>query len=128
MSDCAGPVSSDRRFQSFVSWYSEVPHEAQRLADAEARQRAATWVPQRFGDDRKSRGQLIAFQLADRWWTLFFERESDGAPKDAENWWIEGYAHDGSQWASNYFYWPGDDHWRHFLHEFRGENYGRNRG
>jgi hypothetical protein len=123
------PVSSYHpRFQSFVAWYGEVPSDAKRLETAQALECATTWHPERFRNDRKLHGYLCAYQLGARWWTLLFERDyTNSAPSNAENWWIESYSQDGNASASNYFYWLAHDSWLHFLHEFRGTNYGRYR-
>ena len=118
------PDSSDRRFLSFIAWHGEVPREATRLEEAEARERASKWVPQKSADF-KAQGRLFVYELGARWWLVLFERAGgQDPPKDAENWFIESYAHDNS-WGSNYFYWPAEDRWRSCLYEFRGENYGR---
>ncbi len=129
MSDFADDlVPSDRGFLSFIAWHGEVPREAKQLAKPEARERATAWIRQQYTEDFKLHGHVLAYQLGELWWTVLFERaEQGGAPKNAENWWIEAYAHNDHRWASNYFYWPTNDCWRHFLHEFRGADYGRHR-
>jgi hypothetical protein len=121
------PDSADRRFQSFMTWYGEIPEQAVRVEELKARERAASWAPERFRNDSASNCDVSAYELGARWWILLFERSLNGAPSNAENWSVEVYGHDGSSCASNYFYWPAENRWRHFLHELRGANYGRYR-
>jgi len=129
MNDVAGEtVPPDRRFLSFIAWHGEVPREAKQLDEPEARERATAWIRAQYTEHFQLHGHVIAYQLGERWWTVLFERsDPGGAPKDAENWWIEAFAHNDLHWAGNYFYWPIENRWRSCLHEFRGANYGRHR-
>jgi hypothetical protein len=117
------------RFQSFIAWQGEVPAEARPVPESEARERAVRWRREVFAAEarQKAQGHLFAYELRERWWIVWFQRMHEDVTKDLEDWWIETYAHDGNDWASVYFYWPAEDRWRHFLHESRGENYGRHR-
>jgi hypothetical protein len=85
----------DRRFLSFIAWHGEVPCEAKQLAEPEeARERATAWIRQQYTGDFKLHGHVRAYQLGEPWWTVLFERAGEGdAPENAENWWIEAYAH-----------------------------------
>jgi len=76
-------------------------------------------------------GADIGYALGQCWWTFCFEREkSDESviPEGAESWRIEAYDHNGISWASNYYYWPAENRWRHALYQSHGENYGRHNG
>jgi hypothetical protein len=117
----------EERMTSFVAWHGEVPPEATRLDDFQARKLAATGVrglvPTPAGD-----GEAIGFALAERWWTVSFvhnEQCDYTTPPGAENWLVEGHDAFGGLWTSNYFYWPQQSRWRHIFYEFFGADYGR---
>jgi hypothetical protein len=119
--------SIDQRMESFIAWHGEVPLEAKRLEDFEARKHGAAWIRRLIG-----RGlgctYVVGCALGQRWWTLCFERqthEEDRTPEGAENWCVEAYDHRAISWTSNYYYWPAEGRWRHALYQSRGENYGR---
>ena len=103
--------SIDQRMQSFVAWHAQIPPEAKRLEDYEAKGHAAPWLRHHLG-----RGivhsYVIGFQLEDRWWTLFFERASDAGMDGSERWWIEAYDHNGKSWSDLYYYLPTQRLWR----------------
>ena len=118
--------SIDRRMQSFVAWYGEVPTEATRIEDFEARQDAASWIRRNIGVGIVH-GYVIGYKLDNRWWTLFFEHTygSYTPPEGAERWHIEAYDYNGKSWIGNYYYWPAENRWRHVSYERYGENYSR---
>jgi hypothetical protein len=115
--------SIDERMLAFVAWHGEVPCSAHRIEDHEARKHAATWIRRNVGERAVS--YIIAYALGDRWWTLFFDRVDSLAPEGAERWHVESYNHDGRSWAGDYYYWPATSRWRHVLHLYHGEGYGR---
>lgn len=114
----------DQRMLSFVSWYGEIPSEAKRLEDFEARQHAAVWIRRTLGKGIAGT-YVIGYQLADHWWTVFFDRTHDWAPEGAENWRIEGYNGTSESWVREYYYWPMERRWRHPLYAEKGDDYGR---
>jgi len=114
----------DRRMLSFVAWHGEIPAEATRLDEFSARAHAAPWIRRTIGRGVAS-NDVIGYELAGRWWTLFFERDATSAPEGAEAWWVEAYNHDGKGWANRYCYWPAEHRWRHALHAQHGDDYGR---
>ena len=116
--------SIDRRMESFVSWYGEVPPDARRIEDFEARKDAASWVRRNIGVGIVH-GYVIGYKLYNRWWTVFFERIESPAPEGAEKWHLEGYSHTGLGWTSDYYFWPDLIRWRHELYQRGGDDYGR---
>jgi hypothetical protein len=116
--------STDERMQSFVRWHGEIPREAKRLQDYEARQHAAPWIRHHIGDGIVH-GHSIGYGLGERWWTLFFERVEIGVRDGAERWHVEAYDHKGRSWTGHYLYWPGLSRWLHVLFQLRGHDYGR---
>jgi hypothetical protein len=120
-------VNIDERLRTFVAWNGEVPPEASRIDDAEAREHAATWIRRNLGDGVAG-AYVIGYRLGERWWTLFFERTSDiyqPYPEGAERWHIEAYDDNGKSWVNNYYYWPAENRWRHVFYRLRGDDFGR---
>lgn len=103
--------SIDERMQSFVEWHGQIPREARRLEDYEARSHADTWLRHHLG-----RGiiqcYVIGFQLEQRWWTLFFDRTFRNTDDGSEHWWIEAYDYSGESWSRGYCYSPTERQWR----------------
>ncbi len=103
--------SIDLRMQSFVGWHGEIPQEARRLEDHEARSHAAPWLRHHLG-----RGivhsYVIGYQLGEHWWTLFFERALSATTDGAERWWVEAYDCNGKSWSGNYYYLLTENRWR----------------
>jgi hypothetical protein len=102
--------SIDQRMQSFVGWLGEIPQEARRLEDHEARNHAAPWLRHHLG-----RGivhsYVAGYELGERWWTLFFERTLNRASDGAEQWWIEAYDCHGKSSSGSYYYLPVENRW-----------------
>lgn len=119
-------MSIDERLRTFVAWHGEIPSEANRIDDAEAREHAATWIRRNLGDGVAG-AYVIGYRLGERWWTLFFERTSiyQPYPEGAERWHIEAYDHNGRSWIGNYYYWPAENRWRHVFYRLHGDDYGR---
>ena len=119
-------MSVDELMQSFVKWHGEVPPEANRIDDAEAREHAVPWIRRNIGVGI-AHSYVIGYQLAVRWWSLFFEHSDSYAsnPQGSQRWHIEAYDHNGRSWVGNYYYWPEQDRWRHVFYELHGEDYGR---
>jgi hypothetical protein len=119
------PVDTvDQRMQAFVTWYGEVPLEAKRLEDFEARRHAHEWVRRTLGKGIAAM-YVVGYQLNERWWTLFFDRIEGWAPEGAETWCIEAYNSAGKSWIEEYYYWPAERRWRHPLYVEKGDDYGR---
>jgi len=103
--------SIDRRMQSFVEWYGEVPPDAKRLEDFDAREHAATWLRHNVGKGVAG-AYVIAFQRGAAWWSYFFERiDQPGAPEGAERWRIEAYHSHGRSWTDDFMRWVSEDRW-----------------
>jgi hypothetical protein len=116
--------------ESFIAWNGEVPPEAKRLEDSDARTHAAPWIRRLIGKGLACT-YVIGYALGQCWWTLCFEREKrheNVIPEGAESWRIEAYDHNGISWTSNYYYWPDENRWRHALYQSHGEHYGRHHG
>ena len=106
--------SIDLRLQSFVRLRAEVPPDAKRLEDFEARRHAASWLRLNIGEGIAG-AYVVGFQCGEDWWTYFFER-IDGAldaPETAERWRIEAYNSDGRSWVGDFLRWPSEDRWTH---------------
>ena len=98
-------MSVDHRMKSLVACFGDVPAEARRLGDAEAREHGATWVRRLIG--KGIAGQyVIAYEHAERWWTFCFERELDPTldtgTGDAELWTVESYDSEGRSWCDTF--------------------------
>jgi hypothetical protein len=107
--------SIDRRMQSFVQWRGEVPPEAKRLEDFEARGHTAPWVRFNIGEGIVA-SYVVGFQHGDGWWTYFFERiEREDAPGGAERWRIEAYNSQGRSWTDDFLCWPLEHRWSRAL-------------
>jgi hypothetical protein len=52
---------------AFVQWRGEVPPEAKRLEDFEAREHTATWLRFNIGEGIAA-GYVIGFQCGEAWW------------------------------------------------------------
>jgi hypothetical protein len=122
------PVATiDHRMESFIAWHGEVPPEAKRLEDFEARAHAASWIRRLIGKGIAC-SYVIGCQLGERWWTFCFERSERAEypiPEGAERWCVEAYKHDGQSWSENYYYWPAGRRWRHVRHAEFGKDFGR---
>lgn len=119
--------SIDHRMESFIAWHCQVPPEAKRLEDFEARTHGTPWIRRLIGKGLACT-YVIGYALGQSWWTLCFERQKpneDVTPEGAENWCIEAYDHSGITWTGQYYYWPAENRWRHALYQSCGENYGR---
>jgi hypothetical protein len=97
--------------QSFVEWYGEIPQEARRLGDHEARNHATPWLRHHLGRGIVA-GYVIGYRLDERWWTFFFERASGAQADAAEQWWVEAYDCNGKSWSRNYYYLLRDRRWQ----------------
>lgn len=107
--------SIDRRMQSFTGWRGEVPPEAKRLEDFEARGHAAPWVRLNIGKGIAC-AYVIGFQHGKAWWTYFFERiDKDNAPGAPERWRIEAYNSQGRSWTDDFLCWPLEHRWKRAL-------------
>ena len=109
----------DQRMESFVAHIGEVPPDARRLADFEARQHRAPWVRRVLGKGICS--YVIGYTLADRWWTYCLERVPSAAPHASEDtlpaenveiWSVEAYDSSGRSWTRTYWYDSWDSHWQ----------------
>lgn len=103
------PIS--QRMQSFVEGYGDVPRDARRLEDHEARNHATPWLRHHLGRGIVA-GDVIGYQLGDRWWTFFFERVSISGQDGPERWRVEAYDCSGRSWSRNYLYLLEDSRWR----------------
>jgi hypothetical protein len=103
--------SIDQRMESFVEWYGEIPQEATRLGDHEARNHATPWLRHHLGRGIVA-GYVIGYRLGERWWTFFFERDSGAQADAAEQWWVEAYDCNGKSWSRNYYYSLADRRWQ----------------
>jgi hypothetical protein len=101
----------NQRMQSFVERHGEIPREARRLQDREARNHATPWLRHHLGRGIVS-GYVIGYQLGERWWTFFFERTSGAATDGAEQWWVEAYDCNGQSWSGNYYYLLRESRWQ----------------
>jgi hypothetical protein len=113
--------------ESFIAWHGEVPPEAKRLREFEARDHGATWIRRLVGKGVAC-SYVIGYELGNQWWTFVFERADRTEyeiPEGAERWSVEAYKHDSSSWTKNYFYWPADGRWRHVQYREHGEDFGR---
>jgi hypothetical protein len=119
-------MNIDERLRAFVGWHGEIPPEAKRIDDAEARFHAATWIRRNLGDGVAG-AYVIGYKSGPRWWTLFFERTNiyQPYPEGAERWHIEAFDHNGRSWIGNYYHWPSENRWRHVFYELHGDDYGR---
>jgi hypothetical protein len=109
--------SVDYRMQSFIAWHGEVPPEAKRLEDFEARTHGAPWIRRLIGKGLAC-SYVVGYALGQRWWTLCFERKKrhdSVTPEGAEDWCIEAYDHTGNSWTGHYHFWPAEDRWRDAL-------------
>jgi hypothetical protein len=103
--------SIDDRLESFVAWRGEVPPEATRVEDFEARPHVATWVQRHIGNGIAA-AYVIGFQHADAWWTYFFDRiDDEHTPQDAERWHVEAYDSQCRSWSEDFRYWPPQARW-----------------
>jgi hypothetical protein len=103
--------SIDRRMQSFVQWRGEVPPEAKRIEDFDARRHAAPWLRLNIGRGIAG-AYVIGFQCGEAWWSYFFERiDQPGAPEGAERWRIEAYHSHGRSWTDDFMRWVSEDRW-----------------
>jgi hypothetical protein len=97
--------------QSFVQWRGEVPPEAKRLEDFEARGHAATWLRLNIGEGIAG-AYVIGFQSGEAWWSYFFERIGRGeTPEGAETWRVEAYNSRGRSWTHDYLWWLSESRW-----------------
>lgn len=103
--------SIDLRMQSFVQWRGEVPPEACRIEDFDARRHAAPWLRLNIGRGIAG-AYVIGFQCGEAWWSYFFERiERPAAPDGGERWRIEAYHSHGRSWIDDFVRWPLEDRW-----------------
>jgi hypothetical protein len=109
--------SVEGRMRSFVAWHGEVPADAARLEDFEARNHAAAWVRRVVGNGI-ARSYIIAFAAGDAWWTYLFEREAAQLPEGVEQWLIEGYNHSGQSSTARCFYCQKTKSWFRSLREW----------
>jgi len=116
--------SIDQRMQAFVEWRGEVPLNAKRLEDFDARQHAATWIRHNIGKGVAG-AYVIGYAGGAMWWSYFFERVDTCAPEGAEVWSIEAYNHEGRSWVGRFYYWPDLPRWRHVPPLDAGESGGR---
>jgi hypothetical protein len=109
--------SIDLCMQSFVRWRGEVPPEARRVEDFEARQHTAPWLRVNIGEGIAG-AYVIGFQCGEAWWSYFFERiDGAGAPEGAEAWHIEAYNSQGRSWSDDFLRWPSEGRWTRALPE-----------
>jgi hypothetical protein len=111
--------SIDHRMRFFVQWRGEVPPEAKRIEDFEARQHTAAWLRFNLGEGI-ARSYVIGFECGEAWWTYFFERiHGDDAPNGAERWVVEAYDSEGGSWTNEYLWWPSENGWTPSIPESR---------
>jgi hypothetical protein len=110
--------------RSFVAWHGQVPSTATRLEEFAARAHTTPWLRRTIGQGIAG-SHVIGFELQNRWWTFFFEREAQSADDAPESWRIEAYAHDGKSWKGRFLYWPVEDQWRHESYREHGHEQGR---
>lgn len=103
----------DHRMESFIARFGEIPPEAQRLTDAEARQHGASWVQRVLGKGLAC-AYVSGYAVEDDWWTFCFERDRAPGPGrgNAEVWTVEGYDSRGGGWRERFHYWPDIDLWQ----------------
>ena len=101
----------NQRMQSFVELHGEIPREAMRLQDRQARNHATPWLRHHLGRGIVS-GYVIGYQLGELWWTFFFERTSGAATDGAEQWRVEAYDCNGKSWSRNYYYLLRESRWQ----------------
>jgi hypothetical protein len=101
----------EQRMQSFAASFGEVPHDARRLQDFEARQHAASWVRRMLGKGVACH-YVIGYARDERWWTFCFERSADHPQRpDLEFWFVEAYDSAGRSSSDLYEYSPGTALW-----------------
>lgn len=103
--------SVDERMLRFVEWHGEIPREARRIEDHEAKTHATPWLRHHLWRGIV-KGYVIGFQLEERWWTLIFERDVNSRADGSEQWWIEAYENNGKSWSRQYCYTPEERQWR----------------
>jgi hypothetical protein len=117
--------SIDLRMQSFVEWRCEVPLNAKRLEDFDARKHAATWIRHNIGKGVAG-AYVIGYAADTSWWSYFFERVEAFAPEGAEAWSVEAYNHEGKSWLGRFYYSPHLSRWRPMQLLDAGEPYDLN--
>jgi hypothetical protein len=105
-------MTVDHRMESFVALFGDVPPEAHRLDDSEARHHGATWIRRLLGKGIACQ-YVIAYQQGERWWTFCFERFSDPRAEtdDDERWTIEAYDSTGRSWSDIFRFDPPASLW-----------------
>jgi hypothetical protein len=106
-------MTVDHRMESFVTVFGDVPPEAHRLDDSEARHHGATWIRRLLGKGIACQ-YVIAYQHRERWWTFCFEREPDPAVETEadELWTIEAYDSTGRSWCDIFRFDPLASIWQ----------------
>jgi hypothetical protein len=96
-------MTLDHRMESFVTAFGDVPPQARRLDDSEARQHGATWIRRLLGKGIACQ-YVIAYQQGERWWTFCFEREPEPAVETEDDalWVIEAYDSTGRSWCDTF--------------------------
>jgi hypothetical protein len=103
----------DHRMESFIARFGEIPAEARRLSDAEARTHTAPWIQRVLGKGLAC-AYVSGYVVANDWWTFCFERGKAAEPGrgNAEVWTVEAYDSRGVGWCERFNYWPDLDLWQ----------------
>src|SRR4051812_39046877 len=101
----------EERMEEFVALFGDVPRDARKLEDYEAKQHQDIWVQRLIGEGIACH-YVIGYQLSDSWWTFCFDRR-DEVPNagDDEFWVIEAYDSEGGSWCRGFLYSPASMQW-----------------
>jgi hypothetical protein len=101
----------EERMEEFVALFGDVPRDAHKLEDYEAKHHQDTWVQRLVGEGIACH-YVIGYQLGDRWWTFCFDHR-DEAPElgDHEFWVVEAYDSDGGSSCQGFLYSPVSMRW-----------------
>jgi hypothetical protein len=104
-------MTIEERMEEFVALFGDVPRDAHKLQDYEARHHQDTWVQRLVGEGIACH-YVMGYQLDDIWWTFCFDHR-EGAPEasDDEFWVVEAYDSDGGSWCQGFLYSPASMRW-----------------
>jgi hypothetical protein len=101
------------RMEELVALCGDVPRDAHKLEDYEARHHQDIWVQRLIGEGITCH-YVVGYQLDDRWWTFCFDRREEAwEAADDEFWVVEAYDSDGGSWCQGFLYSPVSMQWTH---------------
>jgi hypothetical protein len=99
--------SIEVRLHEFVAAFGDVPPQARRLEDHQAKLHRDLWVQRLVGEGIACH-HVVCYHFEIHWWTFCFDHrdqpKSDGLDDLQEHWIVEAYDSRGGSWRASFLY------------------------